>query len=46
VGTTLAWHGAPLLDAQAYGALVLVVLATTVLTPPLLKWALARSAGS
>ncbi len=32
------------LDADQYGALILVVLVTTVMTPPLLRWRLGRSA--
>lgn len=32
------------LDADQYGALILVVLVTTVITPPLLRWRLGRSA--
>jgi Kef-type K+ transport system membrane component KefB len=33
--------GRPLLDSALYGALVLVVIATTLVTPPALKWTLA-----
>lgn len=32
------------LDADQYGALILVVLLTTLMTPPLLRWRLGRSA--
>ena len=32
------------LDADQYGALILVVLVTTVMTPPLLRWRLGRTA--
>lgn len=34
------------LDADQYGALILVVLVTTVITPPLLRWRLGRTAAS
>ncbi|MEY4176415.1 MAG: High-affinity Na(+)/H(+) antiporter NhaS3 [Actinomycetota bacterium] len=33
------------LDADQYGALILVVLLTTLMTPPLLRWRLGRSGG-
>jgi hypothetical protein len=33
--------GAPLLDAASYTALVAVVILTTLITPPMLKWTLA-----
>ena len=33
------------LDADQYGALILVVLLTTLMTPPLLRWRLGRTAG-
>jgi Kef-type K+ transport system membrane component KefB len=42
LGSTLEWHGGRLLDAQAYSALVMVVVLTTVVTPIALKWALGR----
>jgi len=34
------------LDADQYGALILVVLLTTLMTPPLLRWRLGRSSDS
>lgn len=34
------------LDADQYGALILVVLLTTLMTPPLLRWRLGRSVGA
>ena len=47
VGATLLLPGAdgslvPVVDAATYGAIVVVVLVTTLLTPPLLKWTLTR----
>ena len=40
IGATLKIAGVPLLDARAYAALVAVVVATTLVTPTALKWAL------
>src|SRR4029077_17336048 len=34
------------LDDELYGALLLVVLMTTVITPPLLRWRIARTGGA
>jgi Kef-type K+ transport system membrane component KefB len=41
-GLTLTVHGARLVDESIYAALVVMVMATTLMTPPLLKWSLAR----
>jgi Na+:H+ antiporter len=46
LGSTLRYGGAPLLDERGYAALVTVVIATTLLTPPALKWGLSRSSGA
>jgi Kef-type K+ transport system membrane component KefB len=43
LGTTLQAGGRPLLDERGYAALVAVVIGTTLATPPLLKWSLART---
>ena len=43
VGAGLQVNGRPIVDAGAYAAVVLMVVVTTVLTPPLLKWRLGRS---
>jgi Kef-type K+ transport system membrane component KefB len=48
VGATLMLPDAsgtlvPVVDAATYGAIVVVVLVTTLVTPPLLKWALTRT---
>ena len=43
-GRRLVTGGQPLLDAQDYAAIVLMVLVTTMVTPPLLGWALRRAA--
>jgi Kef-type K+ transport system membrane component KefB len=42
LGRTLTSGGAPLIDERGYAALVAVVILTTLLTPPALKWALSR----
>lgn len=51
IGLTLRLPGTdgtlePVVDAGTFSAIVLVVMATTLITPPLLKWTLARSAGT
>ncbi|HEY2431088.1 MAG TPA: cation:proton antiporter [Vicinamibacterales bacterium] len=43
LGGTLQVGGRPLLDERGYAALVAVVIGTTLLTPPLLKWSLTRT---
>src|SRR5579885_58419 len=43
LGATLLFDGQPVLDRSTYSAMVLMVLLTTVLTPPLLKAAFARN---
>jgi len=43
LGSTLHAGGAPLLDERGYASLVAVVLLTTLITPPALKWSLGRS---
>ena len=44
---TRATHGGmePVIDAGTYGAVVIMVIITTLITPPLLKWSLNRSRG-
>jgi Na+:H+ antiporter len=42
LGSTLRAGGAPLLDERGYAALVSVVILTTLVTPPALKWSLTR----
>ena len=43
VGLGLSVAGQPVLDQQVFSAIVVVVIATTIATPPALKWSLARS---
>jgi Kef-type K+ transport system membrane component KefB len=43
LGLTLHAGDSPILDARSYAALVAVVLMTTLLTPPALRWSLARA---
>jgi Kef-type K+ transport system membrane component KefB len=42
LGSTLRAGNAPLLDERGYAALVTVVILTTLVTPPALKWSLTR----
>lgn len=42
IGLGLTIRGAPVLDAGTFSAVVVMVMATTLLTPPLLKWSLER----
>jgi Kef-type K+ transport system membrane component KefB len=44
MGLTLKVDGQPLLGAGEFAAVVAMVLLTTVLTPPLLRWRLGGSA--
>lgn len=44
VGSSVSAAGTPLLDRTGYTAIVAVVILTTLITPPALKWTLARSA--
>jgi len=42
VGLSLKVGGRPVLDAGTYSALVILVIATTLVTPPALRWSLGR----
>jgi len=42
MGTSLTLAGKPLLEAPQYSAIVIMVIVTTLVTPPALKWSLAR----
>lgn len=42
LGLGLTLHGSPILDATLYSTIVVMVMATTLVTPPLLKWSLRR----
>ncbi len=42
VGQGLHINGKPVISAQAYGAVLAMVVASTLLTPPLLRWRVAR----
>ncbi|HET9316609.1 MAG TPA: cation:proton antiporter, partial [Vicinamibacteria bacterium] len=43
IGAKLMLDGRPVVDAGTYAAAVFMVMATSVVTPPLLQWALRRS---
>jgi Kef-type K+ transport system membrane component KefB len=40
IGLTLVVRGEPIIDAATYSAVVIMVMLTTVITPPALKWSL------
>ena len=42
LGATLMLDGKPVISAVGYSAIVVMVLITTVVTPPALKWSLNR----
>jgi Kef-type K+ transport system membrane component KefB len=44
IGAKLVLGGQPVVDAGTYAAAVFMVVATTMLTPPLLLWSLRRQA--
>jgi Kef-type K+ transport system membrane component KefB len=44
IGLTLVVHGEHIIDAATYSAVVMMVMLTTLVTPPLLKWSLGRGA--
>lgn len=46
LGLGLTLHGSPILDAMTYATVVIMVMATTLVTPPLLKWSLRRRRAS
>jgi Na+:H+ antiporter len=41
IGASLAFEGENVIGATTYSAVVIMVIVTTIVTPPLLKWALA-----
>ncbi len=43
VGRKLISDGKPVIDSGTYSAVVVMVMVTTMVTPPLLKWSLSRS---
>jgi Na+:H+ antiporter len=42
IGLTLVVHGEHIIDAGTYSAVVIMVMLTTLITPPALKWSLSR----
>ena len=44
IGLTLSIGGAPIIDQATYSAVVVMVIVTTMATPPALKWSLHRAA--
>ena len=46
IGLTLVVRGERIIDAAIYSAVVIMVMVTTLITPPALKWSLGRRAGN
>jgi Kef-type K+ transport system membrane component KefB len=46
IGLTLVVGGEHIVDSATYSAVVIMVMLTTLITPPALKWSLARAARS
>jgi Kef-type K+ transport system membrane component KefB len=44
IGQGLVANGQPVIQAPVYSAIVVMVMVTTLITPPLLSWSLRRSA--
>jgi len=44
IGQQLSVHGQPMIDSATFSAVVIMVMVTTLLTPPLLKWRARRAA--
>jgi Kef-type K+ transport system membrane component KefB len=42
IGASLTLHGAPVVDSATYGVVVIMVIVTTLVTPPLVKWRFGR----
>ncbi len=38
IGASMMLHGKPIIDSATYGAVVIMVVLTTLVTPPLIKW--------
>lgn len=38
IGASLKLHGSPVVDTSTFGAVVIMVILTTMVTPPLIKW--------
>ena len=45
-GRKLVTNGEPVINSGTYSAVVVMVMITTMVTPPLLKWSLSRSSGT
>jgi len=44
IGSQLRLHGQPIIDPRTFSSVVIMVVVTTMITPPLLKWSVTRSA--
>jgi Kef-type K+ transport system membrane component KefB len=45
IGASLTVQGERIVDAAAFSAIVVMVIVTTLITPPALKWSLGRAKG-
>ena len=43
IGTGLTLNGAPVIDSSTFGAVIIMVIVTTMVTPPAIKWRFANS---
>ena len=43
IGSSLKLNGHPIIDSATYGAVVIMVILTTLITPPLIKWRFSKS---
>ena len=43
MGLTITVHGQPVFSQECFSAVVIMVILTTLVTPPALRWSLARS---
>lgn len=43
IGLGLSIHGKPVIDDATFSAVVVMVIVTTMITPPALKWSLGRN---
>jgi Kef-type K+ transport system membrane component KefB len=46
IGASLMLHGQPIIDSATYGAVVIMVVLTTLVTPPLITWRFSNLAGA
>lgn len=42
IGSKMVYHGLPVIIDETFSAIVIMVVATTMITPPILKWSMSR----